>query len=74
MKKQILTFSGLMMALGLNAQNVNIPDPVFKAALVNNSSINTNMEMEIQVSEANNFTGGINVGNKFTIADLKGIE
>ena len=35
-----------------NAQNVNIPDAVFKALLVNNPAINTNGDGEIQVTEA----------------------
>ena len=34
------------------AQNVNIPDTIFKAALVNSASINTNMDTEIQITEA----------------------
>jgi hypothetical protein len=57
----------------VQAQNVNIPDANFKAALVANASINTNMDAEIQTSEAATFTGAINVswGN---ITDLTGIE
>jgi Leucine-rich repeat (LRR) protein len=55
------------------AQNVNIPDGNFKAALVNNSSINTNMDTEIQISEAAAFTGGISVSS-IGITDLTGIE
>ena len=46
-----------------NTQNVNIPDANFKAALVNNASINTNGDAEIQTSEAAAFTGAINVSN-----------
>jgi len=38
-------------------QNVNIPDANFKNYLVNNVSINTNGDNEIQVSEAAAFTG-----------------
>jgi len=54
-------------------QNVNIPDANFKASLVNNSSINTNGDSEIQVSEASAFTGGIYcVGQN--ISELTGIE
>jgi hypothetical protein len=55
------------------AQNVYIPDAFFKAALVNNSSINTNMDTAIQVSEANAYSGSINVSN-LGILDLTGIE
>ena len=58
---------------GAYAQNVNIPDANFKAALVNNSSINNNMDGEIQVSEASVFNGAINV-SQLNITDLTGIE
>jgi len=76
MKK--ITFLAVIFCLfGLvniaNAQIVNIPDANFKAALVGNSSINTNGDGEIQVSEATTFNGAINVSNKY-IADLTGIE
>ena len=54
-------------------QNVNIPDANFKAYLVGNSAINTNGDTEIQISEANIFSGSIDCsfGN---ISDLTGIE
>jgi PKD repeat protein len=52
---------------------VNIPNAIFKAALVGNLSINTNADTEIQCSEAASFTGMINV-NSTGIADLTGIE
>jgi uncharacterized delta-60 repeat protein len=52
---------------------VNIPDANFKAVLVGNSNINTNGDTEIQVSEAQAYTGSINVYNA-NIADLTGIE
>ena len=55
------------------AQNVNIPDAIFKAVLVANSSINYNMDGEIQVSEASVFNGAINV-SQLNITDLTGIE
>lgn len=67
----ILTLTG--WSNNANAQNVSIPDVNFKAALVSNSSINTNSDSEIQVSEASAFSGTINV-NFLTIADLTGIE
>ena len=63
------------------AQNVNIPDAIFKAALVANSSINTNMDAEIQVSEASVFNGSIYLAEVIfnspglnNITDLTGIE
>ena len=40
--------------------NVSIPDANFKAYLVGNNDINTNMDSEIQVSEAAAFTESIN--------------
>jgi Leucine-rich repeat (LRR) protein len=52
---------------------VNIPDPNFKAALVNNFAINTNGDGEIQCDEAAAFSGTMNVANQ-GIADLTGIE
>ena len=52
---------------------VNIPDAIFKSRLVNNPAINTNADTEIQVSEANAFTGEINV-NDSGVGDLTGIE
>lgn len=72
---KILTLSAiiLMAAFSAAAQDVNIPDANFKTALINNPSINTNSDGEIQVSEAAAYTGTINV-NKKNIADLTGIE
>jgi Leucine-rich repeat (LRR) protein len=54
-------------------QNVNIPDPNFKAYLVSNTAINTNGDNQIQVSEASAFNGTINVNN-LNINSLIGIE
>jgi len=53
-------------------QNVFIPDANFKAALVANTSINTNGDTEIQITEAAAFSGPINVIN-LSISDLTGI-
>ncbi|MBL1232633.1 MAG: T9SS type A sorting domain-containing protein [Flavobacteriales bacterium] len=55
------------------AQNVNIPDANFKAALLSDPNINTNMDNEIQVSEAAALTGILTVFNS-GIFDLTGIE
>lgn len=62
-----MAFTGL-----LQAQNVNIPDANFKAALLNIASINTNGDSEIQLSEAQaaQFVSVSNQG----ISDLTGIE
>ena len=56
----------------LQAQNVNIPDANFKAALLNIASVNTNGDNEIQLSEAQaaQFVSVSNQG----ISDLTGIE
>jgi len=54
-------------------QNVNIPDANFKAYLVGEPLINTNLDSEIQVSEANIFNGTISCEN-MNITDLTGIE
>ncbi len=52
---------------------VNIPDANFKAALLANTSINTNEDDEIQVSEAEAYDGTISV-SELGISDLTGIE
>ena len=53
MKKIILSiFTLLAMSTGVTVQNVNIPDANFKSALLANTAINTNGDVEIQVSEA----------------------
>jgi len=74
MKKYILNIIVLfVVCFGATAQDVNIPDANFKSYLVNNSSINTNGDTEIQVSEANAFTGEIDCPWA-NIVDLTGIE
>ena len=74
MKKLIILLIGTI-ALLINAfgQNVNIPDANFKAYLVMVTTINTNADTEIQVSEATSFSGEISVFG-FQILDLTGIE
>lgn len=57
----------------IKAQIVTIPDVNFKAYLVANASINTNMDTEIQVSEATAYTGAINSDN-LAIFDFTGIS
>lgn len=74
MKNRILLFSVLISCSFIgNSQNVNIPDANFKFYLVSNPLINTNMDAEIQVSEANSFSGTIDCGAS-SIIDLTGIE
>ncbi len=56
-----------------SGQNITIPDATFKEYLVNNLEINLNNDSEIQLSEAQSFSGGIIVCNE-GISDLSGIE
>lgn len=89
MKKQFLLLAALLPCVILSAQNlninsnqqenqrqntVNIPDANFKSYLLGNSAINTNNDNEIQLSEANDFTGTISTNNNQSITDLTGIE
>ncbi|MCH2229228.1 MAG: T9SS type A sorting domain-containing protein [Crocinitomicaceae bacterium] len=62
-----------LIALDVNAQNVNIPDANFKAYLVGNTAINTNADTEIQISEATAFSGQIACSN-LGITDMTGLE
>lgn len=55
------------------AQNVNIPDPTFKVILIGNQALNTNGDNEIQVSEAQAYTGIIDVGQA-NVASFAGID
>ena len=76
MKTKTLLFTAIAILtciVSTQAQIVNIPDANFKAALVGNASINTNMDAEIQVSEAAAYTGAIHV-SQLGITDLTGIE
>ena len=72
-KKIFISFLFCFISFFTKAQIVTIPDANFKAALVGNTSINTNLDAEIQVSEAIAYAGGINVENS-NISDLTGIE
>ncbi len=72
-KSIILVLSLITSVQLISAQIVNIPDGNFKAYLVGNASINTNLDTEIQVSEATAFSGTINVAS-LSIANLTGIE
>ncbi len=73
MKKLLPVIFTIIISAQMNAQIVNIPDANFKAYLVGNVSINTNMDTEIQLSEATAFTGQINCPS-LGILDLTGIE
>ena len=72
--KLLLSCIGFVLInVSIYSQIVNIPDANFKNYLINDSSINTNADNEIQVSEAINFTGGIYCFS-LNINDLTGIE
>jgi PKD repeat protein len=77
MKKSYILFLGLIFSLGFiqttQAQIVNIPDASFKSLLVGDFSINTNMDAEIQVTEAESYQGSI-IAYAMGITDLTGIE
>jgi len=73
MKKTITSLIILISSIVINAQIVTIPDANFKNYLLSNSSVNTNLDTEIQVTEANAFTGTLFAENK-NISDLTGIE
>lgn len=68
----ILPFFLCFLTLQAN-EIVHIPDLIFKNTLLNRRSINTNGDGEIQISEAQAFTGGINCRDK-NIHSLTGIE
>ncbi len=72
--KHVLLALCLCLGFFATAQTVTIPDPNFKAALLNHDPvIDTNGDGEIQVSEAEAVTGEINVDGTNT-TDLTGIE
>lgn len=71
--KKTLLISFTLITGALFAQDVNIPDANFKAYLVGNTSINTNMDTEIQVSEAAAYNGTL-VCSSMNISDLTGVE
>ncbi|MEQ9219471.1 MAG: Ig-like domain-containing protein [Cyclobacteriaceae bacterium] len=73
MKKLFLLLTTIVSLEGF-AQVVTIPDANFKAALLAHSPIvDTNDDGEIQVSEAEAFTGSLNLYSK-GITDMTGIE
>jgi Leucine-rich repeat (LRR) protein len=77
MKKIILSLSAIIVvALGTNAQNVTIPDARLKTCLVNDSLININRDSEIQLTEANSFTGKVQCSFRTndTITTLAGLD
>lgn len=72
--KTILLFLSVLLSANIFGQNVYIPDANFKAYLVGSSEINTSGDTEIQVSEANAFTGEIHINSNHEVQDIMGIE
>ncbi|MCH7535539.1 MAG: hypothetical protein IH948_07310 [Bacteroidetes bacterium] len=54
MKKIIVFFFLLILPIFVSAQIVNIPDPIFKAALVGNTAINTNGDGKLKNESVTN--------------------
>lgn len=74
MKRTVLSLFAVTGFISVvEAQDVTIPDANFKAYLVGNSSINTNANAEISLTEAANFNGIMNCAS-LGITDLTGIE
>ena len=73
MKNLHLLFLTITFSTTVFAQNVFIPDTNFKNYLLSNIAINGNLDGQIQVSEANAFSGLLDISNK-NISDLTGIE
>lgn len=72
--KRLLLLTFLLGCLGAAAQDVNIPDANFKAALLaHDPVIDTNGDDEIQVTEAEAFDGLLNV-SRLNITDATGLE
>ncbi|PZU90503.1 MAG: hypothetical protein DI529_02895 [Chryseobacterium sp.] len=70
---KIYLFVLIGISVFFKTQVVNIPDANFKAYLVGNPLINTNNDNDIQISEANAFTGTISCYSR-NITNLTGIE
>ncbi|GAA3779400.1 hypothetical protein GCM10022271_09540 [Corallibacter vietnamensis] len=73
MKKTITLLIFYLTTFGAFTQNIDIPDTNFKNYLLANSSINTNGDNEIQLSEAHSVTGTLNCSG-LNISNLSGIE
>lgn len=73
--KKILLLSSIFAGslLAASAQNVHIPDPIFKASLLNDHDIDTDHDGEIQVAEAAAYADIIYCRG-MNIADFTGLE
>lgn len=73
MKTLLLSLTMVGLCAAVSAQNVNIPDANFKAALLADPDINLNSDGEIQLTEALFYNDSINVVAA-NIQDMTGIE
>ena len=73
MRKTILFFSFIFSFLHFKGQSVYIPDPYFKAYLIDNCDINMNGDTSISVSEADLYSGYVDCFG-MGISDFTGIE
>ena len=73
MRQKTLLLFFVFLSAALFGQNVYIPDATFKLLLIGNASVNTNLDTEIQVSEATAFDDFIYVPSA-GISDMTGIE
>ncbi|MFH2143441.1 MAG: T9SS type A sorting domain-containing protein [Bacteroidota bacterium] len=74
MKKTIFTLLIILFYQCTYAQILNIPDLLFKNAILNeNPGVDLNSDWQIQISEANAYTGCLDVSG-YNITDLTGIE
>ncbi|WP_074407861.1 T9SS type A sorting domain-containing protein [Aquimarina megaterium] len=75
MKEKLLTLGLFFIAVNSYSQIINFPDPNFKYDLTHYStSIDTNNDGEIDVTEAQNYHGNLFIGGGQDISDLTGIE
>lgn len=72
--KNLITLSFIsLLGTIVFGQDVTIPDANFKSVLINNNNIDLNDDDEIQVTEAQAYTGAI-ICSGWSISDLTGIE
>ncbi len=75
MKKLLFLTIAFLFSVSAISQVVNIPDANFKSTLLANTAINTNADEEIQVSEAESYSGSLNIDrSKGVIVDFTGLE
>ncbi len=72
-KSVLVAISLILFSIVLQAQNVYIPDTAFKDALLAKRAINLNSDDEIQLSEADSYSGGLDLSDR-GIKYLTGIE